>query len=42
MCKDDNSVEEYRVESWSRQDISDLVSDMGWQINQKGKYRGEL
>ena len=39
-------VEEFRVESWSRQDVNELVEDMGWNYqtegNQNDFYINEL
>ena len=29
-------AEEFRVESWSRQDVNELVEDMGWNYQTKG------
>ena len=29
-------AEEFRVESWSRQDVTELVEDMGWNHQTKG------
>jgi hypothetical protein len=29
-------AEEFRVESWSRQDVEELAQEMNWNFNQKG------
>ena len=35
-------LEEFRVESWSRQDVQELAQEMNWNFNQKGNYHAEL
>ena len=35
-------AEEFRVESWSRQDIQELAEEMNWNFNQKGTFYAEL
>ena len=34
-------AEEFRVESWSRQDVDELAQEMNWNLNQKGNYCAE-